>query len=84
MFAGNEEERKGLAEHIEKDGMMIEEVEDIEDEGCGCAELSGEKENGCTILKIWKWNIEPLYIAYYKDYLNQTKNRCYLHLGQSY
>ena len=66
MFAGNEEERKGLAEHIEKDGMMIEEVEDIEDEGCGCAELSGEKENGCTIFKIWKWNIEPLYIAYYE------------------
>lgn len=45
---------------------MIDEVEDIEEEGCGCAELREEAANGCTIYKVWNFNQEPLYIAYYE------------------
>lgn len=65
MTVSSEDERELLAAHIEKDGMQILEVEDIENEGCGCSELSEEKENGCTIIKVYNYNIEPLYIAYY-------------------
>lgn len=65
-FANDEESREDITSVIEQDGKMIEEVEDIENEGCGCGELSEEAANGCTIYKIWNYNQEPLYIAYYE------------------
>ena len=65
-FANDEESREDITSVIEQDGKMIEEVEDIENEGCGCGELSEEAASGCTIYKIWNYNQEPLYIAYYE------------------
>ena len=65
-FAYDEESREDIASVIAKDGKMIDEVEDIEEEGCGCAELREEAANGCTIYKVWNFNQEPLYIAYYE------------------
>ena len=65
-FANDEESREDIASVIEQDGKMIEEVEDIESEGCGCGELREEVSNGCTIYKVWNFNQEPLYIAYYE------------------
>lgn len=66
MFANDEESREGIVSVIAEDGKMIEEVEDIENEGCGCGELREESANGCTIYKVWNFNQEPLYIAYYE------------------
>lgn len=66
MFANDEESREGIVSVIAEDGKMIEEVEDIENEGCGCGELSEEADKGCTIYKVWNFNQEPLYIAYYE------------------
>lgn len=65
MFANDEESKEGIASVIAEDGKMIEEVEDVENEGCGCGELS-EEAAGCTIYKVWNFNQEPLYIAYYE------------------
>ena len=64
MFANDEESREGIASIISEDGKMVYEVEDIENEGCG--ELREEAANGCTIYKVWNFNQEPLYIAYYE------------------
>ena len=68
MYVNSPEERENVAGLLQEDGVMIKEIphEDIEDEGCGCAELSEEAERGCRIFKVWKWNQEPLYIAYYE------------------
>ncbi|WP_129654821.1 hypothetical protein [Bacteroides thetaiotaomicron] len=66
MYANDVEQREWIANVIRKDDKMIAEVEDLKEEGCGCEELSEEKENGCTIYKVWNNNEEPLYIAYYK------------------
>lgn len=52
-----------IADYIEEDGIMLEE---LEDEGCGCEELSQEAQNGCRIIKAWKSNEEPMYIAFYE------------------
>lgn len=64
-FANDEESREGVTSIIEQDGKIIEEIENIEEEGCGCGELAEELANGCTIYKVWNYNQEPLYIAYY-------------------
>ena len=66
MFANDEESREKIASVIAEDGKMVDEVDDIENEGCGCGELSEETANGCTIYKIWNFNQDPLYIAYYE------------------
>lgn len=66
MFANDEESREGIASIISEDGKMVYEVEDIENEGCGCGELREESANVCTIYKVWNFNQEPLYIAYYE------------------
>lgn len=66
MTANDDDTRKCVVDHINEDGQIVEEIEDLEEEGCGCDELSGEKENGCIILKVWNYNEEPLYIAYYE------------------
>lgn len=65
MYANDVEVREWIAGIVNKDGKEIAEVEDLEEEGCGCEELSEEKENGCVIYKVWNTNEEPLYIAYY-------------------
>lgn len=62
MYANDEETREGIVESLNASGIIIEEI------GCeGAAkELKEEVENGCTIYKVWKYNEEPLYIAYYE------------------
>lgn len=49
-FASDEESREGVTSIIEQDGKIIEEIENIEEEGCGCGELAEELVNGCTLL----------------------------------
>lgn len=66
MTANDAETRKSIADSINVDGKIIEEIGNLDEEGCGCDELSMEKENGCTIYKVWNYNEEPLYIAYYE------------------
>ena len=65
MCANDQDVRESVAAVIEEDGKQIEEVKDLEEEGCGCDELIEEQANGCTIYKVWNYNQEPLYIAYY-------------------
>lgn len=67
MFCNDEFTRREIADYIKEDGIMLEEIpaEELEDEGCGCEELSQEAQNGCRIIKAWKSNEEPMYIAYY-------------------
>lgn len=55
MYANDVEVREWIASVVNKDGKEIAEVEDLEEEGYGCA-----------IYKVWNTNEEPLYIAYYK------------------
>lgn len=38
-FANDEESREGVTSIIEQDGKIIEEIENIEEEGCGCGNL---------------------------------------------
>ena len=64
MSANDDEVREGVAEIINQDGKMIEEVQDLG--GAPSIELEDEKKNGCTIYKVWNYNEEPLYIAYYE------------------
>lgn len=66
MFANDQDEKDFIADRIAADGVMIEIVEDIEEEGCGCSELEGEIKNGCVVYKVWAYNEEPMYIAYYE------------------
>lgn len=66
MYANDQDERAMVAERIAADGVMIDIVNDIDEEGCGCSELEGEIKNGCVVYKIWAYNEEPMYIAYYE------------------
>ena len=66
MFANDQDEKDFIADRIAADGVMIEIVEDIEEEGCGCPELRDEIKNGCVAYKVWAYNEEPMYIAYYE------------------
>lgn len=66
MFANDQDEKDFIADRIAADGVMIEIVEDIEEEGCGCSELRDEIKNGCVAYKVWAYNEEPMYIAYYE------------------
>lgn len=66
MTANDNDVRKGIADYINKDAQIVGEIEDLEEEGCGCVELSGEVENGCIILGVGNYNEEPMYIAYYE------------------
>lgn len=60
MYANEDEEREAIVDHLNQDGIIIEEV-NVEE----CEELAGEVENGCTLYKAYKWNEEAMYIAYY-------------------
>lgn len=66
MYANDIDTRNQIADIIGQDGVMIAIVsaDDIYNEG-GCVELSAEIDNGCTIIRAWQYNSEPLYIAYY-------------------
>lgn len=66
MYANDQEVKDMIAERIAADGVMIDIVEDIEDEGCGCSELQDEINNGCIVYRVWAYNEEPMYIAYYE------------------
>lgn len=61
MTANDQETRENIAEFINQDGKVIEEVEETR-----AAELLDEKKNGCTIYKIYSYNEEAMYIAYYE------------------
>ena len=66
MFANDQDERDMIAERIAADGVMVDIVEDIEEEGGGCLELENEVSNGCVVYRVWAYNEEPMYIAYYE------------------
>lgn len=66
MAANEDEARKYVANVISQDGKMINIVDDLDMEGCGSKELASEKEDGCSIYKVWNYNEEPMYIAYYE------------------
>ena len=66
MFANDQDERDMIAERIAADGVMVDIVEDIEEEGGGCLELENEVNNGCVVYRVWAYNEEPMYIACYE------------------
>ena len=65
MYANDPVTREHLAKVINEDGTIIQEVENILNEGCGADELLDELSNGAKIYKIYKQNQEPLFIAVY-------------------
>lgn len=67
MYANEPDERDGIAEMIDEDGIRVNKIGDIYEQGCGCSELEDEVMNGCDVYKIDKWNEEPMFIAYYED-----------------
>lgn len=64
MTANDQETRENIANFIHQDGKVIEEVEELE--GTRAAELLDEKKTGCTIYKVYSYNEEAMYIAYYE------------------
>ena len=66
MYANDQDVRDRIAKRIAADGVMIDIVEDIEAEGGGCLELQDEINNGCIVYRVWAYNEEPMYIAYYE------------------
>lgn len=65
MYANDTDTRNQIAEIINKDGTIIQEVQNILNEGCGADELLEELSNGAKVYKVYKSNEEPLYIAVY-------------------
>lgn len=59
MYANDQETREWVSSLIEEDGNIIEESNSKE-----CPDLINEY--GCTIYKVYNFNKEALYIAYYE------------------